>query len=79
MQKPWKENLGIVLLAINVALMCLTIKLANQILDSFKQEKPVVEEIPQAFYKCGRSNKHDVYCPVLSRSKNGAKTLYSSR
>ena len=59
--------------------MCLIVRLANEIIDDFKREKPIVEDIPQAFYRCGRSNKHDVYCPILSRSKNGAKTLYSSR
>jgi len=59
--------------------MCLTINLFSQVIDELRKERPDLEPPPQAFYKCGRSNKHDVYCPITPRRQNGSTTLRSAR
>lgn len=59
--------------------MCLIINLFSQILDELRKEPAQTESYPQAFYKCGRSDKHDVYCPLTPRRQNGAKTLHTAR
>jgi len=63
----------------NICLMCLTINLFSEILDELRKEPTIKEPLPQAFYKCGRSNKQDVYCPITPRRQHGAKTLRSTR
>ena len=79
MQKNWKGNLEILLLAISIGLMCLIVNLFSQILDELRKEPKEPEVYPQAFYKCGRSDKHDVYCPLTPRRLNGPKTLRTTR
>jgi hypothetical protein len=59
--------------------MCLTINLFSQVLDELQKEHPSRDPQPQAFYKCGRSNKHDVYCPITPRRQHGSTTLHPSR
>jgi len=59
--------------------MCLTINLFSEILDEFKKEPKPDPNPPQAFYKCGRSGKTNVYCPILTGEKNGVTTLRSTR
>jgi len=59
--------------------MCLIVNLFSEIVDELRKEPTVTDPLPQAFYKCGRSDKHDVYCPITPRRLNGAKTLRSTR
>lgn len=67
------------LLAISIGLMCLIINLFSEIVDELRKEPEITEPLPQAFYKCGRSDKHDVYCPITPRRQHGATTLHSTR
>ena len=59
--------------------MCLIINLFSDILIELQKEPEVKEVQPQAFYKCGRSGKQDVYCPLTPRRQNVATPLRSSR
>jgi len=59
--------------------MCLIINLFSEIVDELRKEPEITESLPQAFYKCGRSKRHDVYCPITPRRQHGAKTLRSTR
>lgn len=59
--------------------MCLILNIFSSILIEIQKEKPQTEQTATGFYKCGRSQKYDIYCPILMRSENGAKAIRSTR